>query len=253
MNFLGPYFRGMKVVFQGTKDIFSIPGLLAWAIIPFIIDLLILIFGFHWGKGQIPGWRDKVMGLVFSDPSGWIYTLLSPVLSLLFWMAFIGVLLYGTFLLATIVASPFNAIIAEKTLSHYGFLQNSPFNWAQWVTVSLRMFLISLIRVIVFAIIGVVLFILSFIPLLNLLASFVTFLIIAFDCMDYSFEVKQMSLSQRFKYFKNHLPEFCGMATMLGFSLLVPGLTLLLLPSSVAGSAWVMCQIGDPCDPDTSA
>ena len=242
MNLFNRYIRGMRFIFQGTKDIFSIPGLLAWTIIPFVIDVLILIFGFSWGKGQIPIWKDKVMGFIFSDQSGWSYTILSSVMGLLFWIAFIGILLYGTFLLATLVASPFNAIIAEKTLSHYGLLHNPPLNWRRWVTVSVRMFVISIVKTLIFAVIGIILLILSFIPLVNLLASFVAFLIIAFDCMDYSFEAKQMKLSQRFKYFKTHLPEFSGMATMLGLSLLIPGLTLLLLPSSVVGSSWVMCE-----------
>ncbi len=241
MTLLYRYSRGMAFVFQGIKAIFGIPGLLVWAVIPFVIDGLILIFGFSVGREKVSAWKTQALERIFSDSSGWAYALLSPLLGFFFWVVFVGLLLYATFLLSTVIAAPFNAIMAEKTLVHYGLLKSSSSYGSAWLTNSLRMFMVSMVRSFVFALIGIILFVFSFIPLVNVLAVFGLTLIMAFDSMDYSFEAQQMGLAQRFKYFRNHLPEFSGMATMLSLSLLVPGLTLLLLPAAVVGGSWVMC------------
>ena len=252
MNLFNRYLTGTKFIFQGTKDVFTIPHLLPWAVIPFIIDVFILFFFFFWGKQKISFFKSQIMDFIFSETNTWLYTLLSPIIGLLIWVAFIIILLYGTFLLAMIVAVPFHTIIAEKILCHYGKLQSPPFSWGRWIQVNVRMFIISLIKSALFAIIGLFLFILSFIPVLNLVSSFTAFLIMAYDCADYGLEVKEMTLLQRFEYFKNHFPEFLGMATTLTASVFLPGSTLLLLPIAVAGSSWVICQSPEvQFDPNT--
>ena len=252
-NPLKLYSTGLFFLIQGTKDLFKIPGLLQWAAVPFLIDVMLLIFGLFWSKGQIPQWRNQLLNYLPGDPNGWLHFLISPLTSFLLWIALMGILFYGVFLLTTIIAAPFNAIIAEKTLAHYQIADNKKFHLNRWLTTSLRMLRISIIKTILFLIVSVILFFLSFIPIINFIAIFATLLIIAFDSMDYSFEMMEMNLSQRFKYFKSHLPEFCGMATVLGGSLLIPGLTFLLLPSAVAGSAWVMSQSEAKHDSKSSA
>lgn len=252
ISVLRPYFTGLRFLTQGTKIIFKVPGLFIWALIPFLIDVFILIAGLSFGVSQISHWKGQLMSRIF-DSNGWLYLLLSPFASIFLWITFMAALFYGVFVLTSLIASPFNAVIAEKVLSHYNIIKTEPFNWNRWLSTSLKMLKISLIKTVLFLTFGGILFLLSFIPIVSFIALFTTFLMIAFDFMDYSLEVKEMELSQRWRYFKTHIPQLFGMATAIGFSLLIPGLILLLLPSAVAGSAWVMSQSEDGNDPRTSS
>ena len=116
-------------------------------------------------------------------------------------------------------------------------------NIKDWVQITIKQVSVSLLRSILFAGVGIVIFIFSFIPFLNIVGAFIAFLIVAFDCFDYSMEVKLMKLKERLEYFRTHFTTFSGMALMLGLTLLVPGLTLLLLPCAVIGAADTMAQL----------
>ena len=251
INALHLYFTGLCFLTQGTKIICKVPGLLIWAVIPFLIDVFILIAALYFGISQISHWKGQLMSRIF-DSNGWLYLLLSPFASIFLWITFMAALFYGVFLLTSLIASPFNAVIAEKVLSHHNIIKSKPFNWSRWLSTSLKMLKISLIKTVLFLAVGGILFLLSFIPIVSFIALFTTLLMIAFDFMDYSFEAKEMELSQRWKYFRTYIPQLCGMATAIGFSLLIPGLMLLLLPSAVAGSAWVVSQSEVGNDPRTS-
>jgi CysZ protein len=150
---------------------------------------------------------------------------------------------YFGFLLSTIIASPFNSILAEKTLAYKNSHLEKPINFSRWLKITLRQLSISLVRALIFAFIGLIIFVFSFVPLLNFLAAFAAFLIVAFDCIDYGMEVKLMGLKSRLAYFRQHFSVFSGMAMMLGLTLMVPGLTLILLPCAVVGAADTMSLI----------
>ena len=101
------------------------------------------------------------------------------------------------------------------------------------------MLIISLIRAALFAVFSIALFALSFFPVINLVAAFCAFLIMAFDVVDYSFEIAEMGLKERLNYFRNHIAAFSGMAAFIGITLIIPGLILLIMPINVLGATQV--------------
>jgi CysZ protein len=89
----------------------------------------------------------------------------------------------------------------------------------------------------VFAVCGVFLFVLSFIPVINLLAVAAAMFLLAFDCMDYALEARRLKFRQRLRYVFRNKAQWAGMATGLALTLLLPGLTLLVIPGAVTGAA----------------
>ena len=76
----------------------------------------------------------------------------------------------------------------------------------------------------------------------NIAATFSVFLIMSFDCMDYSFEVMGLSLRQRIQFVRQNGVSYFGHGSFLAVTSLIPGLTILLLPYGVLGAAELIAR-----------
>ncbi|MCB0420711.1 MAG: EI24 domain-containing protein [Bdellovibrionales bacterium] len=235
-NVMNQYSKGLFHIISGIKLIMRSPKLMAFSVIPFLIDLLLLYIGFSWGWGEIAGKADLIVAKVFDPGTIW-YSVLYYPLWILFTATFVLLLVYSVFLVATVVAAPFNALLAEEALKYLNKLEDRKFKLNRWVQMTTKMMIVALMKAVIFAIVGLVLFVMSFIPGLNLVAAFLACLIIAFDNIDYSLEIYELSLKQRFEFYRQNITEFSGAASFLALTVLIPGLTLLLLPAAVVGSA----------------
>lgn len=248
LNPIARLLRGFYHVIDGLKLIAKSKEVRRWAIIPFIIDIALVVFGLGYGIASISGWVASALGLFGLTASGFFTGILFYLLSALLWVGYLIVVIYGVFLLATVIAAPFNGLLAERTLMHLGVIQAKPFQFGPWVRLSIKLLGAGLIKSLLFAFIGIFIFLGSFIPGVNFLCSFLALLIMSFDSADYSFESLEMGLGERFRYFRQQIPEFSGMAGFLVLTIFVPGLTLVLLPCSVVGAAIVVQKrkVDDP-------
>ncbi len=65
-------------------------------------------------------------------------------------------------------------------------------------------------------------------------------MVLAFDSLDYSFEALGMGFRERLRYLIKEWSQWFGMATSLALTLLMPGLTLLIIPGAVVGAALIL-------------
>lgn len=237
------FFNGFGFIIRGYRILKSAPHLRKWAIAPFAIDVLVFGIFLYFGLNQMRDFAYKFSFYVLETSLSDYFNFLYYPLLILFWCVAFVLCFYLVYALATVVASPFNAFLAEKTLIHLGYSTEKKLTFAAGLKLSARMFWVSLIRSVVLLCVGVLLILLSFMPGLNLLAAYMVFIILAFDSMDYSFETTNLNIKQRFKFFSRHLIEFCGMGAFVGLTAFVPGLTLLLMPFAVAGSASLFGEI----------
>lgn len=233
--------NGFGFLFEGLNLVRKTKGMMKWILIPLILDFAMLLAGLYFGFAWIEGLITYTVTLL-ADPGNWLFSLLYYPLLIILGFGFFVVLLYGTFILSTIIASPFNSLLAEKALVELGAIAERPFHLWRWIKISVRMVVISLIRATIFLFFGIFIFVLSFFPGLNFLGTYIALLIIASDSADYSFEVLEMSLADRFKFIGDKMPQFSGMAASLGLTLLLPGLTLLILPLSVVGASCIVAK-----------
>jgi len=236
---LQEFYHGLKFWLSGWKFIFQNRTLLALAAIPFCIVLL-AAGSLGWVLWHLlPGWVQHLIGWIGVAQGAWHKVLYYPMLASLTLLVFISSL-YVIYLLHGLIAIPFYAILADRSLGLLDKKLDDRRMWREWAKNTLRMIRISLLKTLILLLVGIVLFVFSFLPVLNVLAICGALLILASDCMDYTLEALGYGLRQRFAYFFRNWAQWLGMAAGLALTLLVPGLTLLVIPGAVVGAALIV-------------
>lgn len=233
---------GFRTLFTGMRLIRQNSRIFRLAIIPFFIDFLILAGVFYWGSGRLSGWVESTINWMLPNASGFWYQLAYWPVFLVGWIAFFGALFFVGYIIANLVAAPFNSLLAETALEEMGVIKKRPFNFSRWLKISAAMFWAGLLKTALFLFFGILFFMFSFIPLLGILASFGLLMIMAFDSADYSFEILEYNLQRRLKFFRQNTLYFAGSGLSLGMTLMIPGLNFLLFPAAVVGSADLVRQ-----------
>ncbi len=231
------FLSGFGIILSGFKTLQSTKKLWLWVCLPFLINLIAIFFSLGWMLSHLASWIAMALGYLFVTPYPWYYYAVYYPLYLLFAIGFSVSIIYLTLILVSILAGPLYSVLAEKTLTQFGALQRPPRTFKQLLGASFSMLRVSLLRALVLLPFAALIFALSFLPGLNIVASILAFLLIAFDCLDYVFEAREYPLGKRFQLFRENLLEMLGFAIALGLTLLIPGLTLLVLPIGVVGVA----------------
>lgn len=99
--------QGFLLPFQGLRLIFR-PGFRRYVMIPLLLN--IVVFGLLAWAGV--HYFDDFMSAYLPEESWWSY--LKPVLWIVFALAYAMIMFYGFTILANLIASPFNGILAAK-------------------------------------------------------------------------------------------------------------------------------------------
>lgn len=204
----------------GWRHILAHRRLLALAVMPLLISTAGagVLLAALWN--HLPQWQGF-----------WYEFLYYPLLIGAGLLAFV-MSIYTVYILQSLIAVPFYSLLAERTLES---MQKRP-KGGGWRR-ALAMLKSGAVKSIALLLLGALLFVLSFVPVLNLLAVAAAMLLLAFDSMDYAFETLGWGLRQRLRYLKREWVQWFGMAAGLALTLLVPGLTLLVIPGAVVGAA----------------
>ncbi len=236
---MGSLIKGLTFWIQGWRFLLSEKSLLIWIFIPMVVALAAAVSIVTILFEHLPAWVQWLLQQILSFTPSWFHYLYYPLwvgnaILILVAGVFIGYLLQG------LLAIPFYAFLAEKTLVKLGVLKDRPFTFSGWVKSSIHMLAIGLIKTFVFLALGVVLFICSFIPGLNILTMFFALLILTIDLLDYSFESLRFGLKRRIGFVVSQPLLILGMVTGLGLTIILPGLTLLIAPGAVVGAGIVL-------------
>jgi len=214
------------------------PSLWPWLLIPWLIDIALLVLGWSAGMTAIQGWITAlVTGWV---GSGFWFDLLNYPILIVFGLIFVVVWLIAVMSVATALASPFNSLLAEKVLVLKGVQGIGHKGLAGWVAHSIKMLLVGLLKGGIFAAMGFLLFAVSFIPGLNFVAAYASMCLFAADMFDYGFEARGFSLKRRVEEVRKMGGVVLGLGASLSLTSVIPGLTVLLLPLAVVGATWQM-------------
>lgn len=233
-DFVKKIIRGFLIPLEGSRVLLNSSSMKKWALIPFVISLLVLLIGFFLVVQLTP---DIVQWIVFQkmrwSGAGSEY-LIYPAM---FVTGLILVILnvYFSYWVVQIFAAPIYSLLAEKT-AHQLNINPGPAGFA--LRIWTKLFLISLSKALIFSAVGIILFAFAFfIPVLNVFASALLFLVLATDSADYSLELAQVGWRDRFRFYRSHKAEFFGLAAFVGLTLIIPGLILLIMPAIVVGSS----------------
>ncbi len=225
---------GFLSLFQGGALILSRRRLLLISLLPLLFGIVAMVVGVIWGWVHVPQMVSQSLEYIgwFDSNEVWFYLGL-----ILFWPAFLFALVFLVYLAARLVAAPFYSLLAEQTLRLSGKFQFPEHNATERIGVFFRLLIVSLMKTTVLFFFGTVLFVISFIPIFNLLAGLGFYLLLAVDSVDYTLEVMELGFKSRVQFIGRYLVEILGLSLSIILISLVPVLNLFVLPAAVVGGA----------------
>ena len=235
-----PVLTGPQYLGEGLKLVLS-PGLRLFVLLPLSINLILFLALIGFAVQQFGGWVDSFMPSL-PDWLSFLEYILWPL-----FVALVFILVFFSFtLLANIIAAPFNGFLAEKVEVVVRGQDNfPPFHWAELIAMVPRTLGRELRKLAYFLPRAIALLILSFIPVLNLVAAPLWLLfgvwMMAIQYIDYPADNNKMSWQDMLAWLREKRWQSLGFGGITYAALLVPGLNILMMPAAVAGATvfWV--------------
>jgi CysZ protein len=235
-----PSLSGPHYLREGLKLILS-PGLRLFVLLPLAINLLVFIGLIVVSLQQFNGWVEAFMP---SLPN-WL-----SFLQYLLWPLFVVLVLLMVFftfnIVANIIAAPFNGFLAEKVEIVARGQDNFPaFSWSELFAMLPRTLNRELRKLGYFLPRSIALLILSFIPVLNIIAAPLWLLfgiwMMAVQYIDYPADNNKVSWPDMLAWLREKRWQSLGFGGITYLALLIPFVNLLMMPAAVAGATlfWV--------------
>jgi CysZ protein len=235
-----PALTGPQYLGQGLKLILS-PGLRLFVLLPLSINLVLFSGLIYLAIHQFDMWVDTFMPTL----PDWL-----SFLSYILWPLFVALVLLMVFfsftMIANIIAAPFNGFLSEKVEAVVRGVDQSPaFSWAELVAMVPRT-LAREARKLGYMLPRMLgLFILSFIPVVNLIAAPLWLLfgiwMMAIQYIDYPADNHKLGWNEMLAWLKSRRLRSLSFGGVVYAALLIPGVNLLMMPAAVAGATlfWV--------------
>lgn len=220
------------------------PGIRTFVIIPLLINLFLFGGAIYLLITNFSAWVQYLIDLWLPDWEwlSFLEYLLWPLLAVL---VVIGVY-YGFSVVANFIAAPFNGILAEKVEQQLrGQVNSNLDSWQSVVKMIPQALGRELSKLAYYLPRLLMLFILSFIPVINLVMPFVWFAfaawMMAIQYCDYPMDNNRVSFKQMRQLLAERRWAALGFGSLVQLGMLVPGLNLILMPTAVIGSTifWV--------------
>jgi hypothetical protein len=243
MSSVNQFLKGLLVPMHGFFIVITSFQLFFLAIIPFWIAVFAAIYiaVTFWSRSSellplilhwVPGFAHFVDQIKIGE-----FSLFAALFQGLFWVFLVLFSLYFSYIVLCILGAPFYSLMVDRILFKKGIQPQIKNNFFRWLYTSLKMLIISFIKLLFFLVITALLFVVSFWSFGVMLVPLVVCLMIAYDCVDFSLECMNYSLTARWKYFRDHFALFSGLALSILLFSFIPGLFTLSLPFFIAGAA----------------
>lgn len=216
------------------------PGLRRFVVIPLLLNLGVFATLIGWGVRQFNIWMAQLMATVPQWLS-FIEWLLWPLFALLVLL----VLFFGFSMLANLIASPFYGFLAEKVAEQERGEVSAPTSLRDIMLVVPRALGRELRKIGYYLPRLLILLLLSFIPLVNLVASPLLLIfgvwMMAVQYIDFQADNDQVSFIDMLRWMRGKRMVSLGFGLPVYVGMLIPLVNLLVMPSAVAGSTllWV--------------
>ncbi|MDD0975184.1 sulfate transporter CysZ [Pseudomonas fontis] len=235
-----PVLSGPQYLREGLKLILS-PGLRLFVLLPLAVNLLLFVGLIYLAGHQFSLWVDSLMPTL---PT-WL-SFLNYLLWPLF-VALVALMVFFTFtMLANIIAAPFNGFLAEKVEVVVRGNDDFPaFSWGELAAMVPRTLGREMRKLGYFAPRALALFILSFIPVLNIIAAPLWLLfgiwMMAIQYIDYPADNHKMSWQDMLAWLREKRWQSMGFGGSVYLVLLIPFVNIVMMPAAVAGATlfWV--------------
>ncbi len=235
MNYRQGFQLGMKSYSQALSFIFK--NHLGWYFIfPVLFNIVLFLLGFYSVSSLSDGVIESLNEWTNIDQwSFWGSSVLVGVIKGLIWIVlrvlfFIIYAYFGGYVIL-ILMSPVFAFLSEKTERIING-QNIPFNWSQFLKDVLRGALLAIRNMTVELFFTVILFVVSFIPVVGYITPVILFFISAyfygFSFMDYTFERRRFKVDASIRFMRQNKGLAIGNGFVFSLVLLIPYIGVML-------------------------
>jgi CysZ protein len=249
---LAPALSGPQYLREGLRLVLS-PGLRLFVALPLAINLLLFSGLIYLSVSQFNRWVEAFMPSL-PDWLGFLEYLLWPLFVVL-----VLVILFFTFTtLANIIAAPFNGFLSEKVEAVVrGEDHSPPFRWSELLAMVPRTLGRELRKLGYFLPRAIALLILSFIPVVNIIAAPLWILfgvwMMAIQYIDYPADNNKMSWQSMLQWLREKRWQSLGFGGIVYLALLIPVLNLLIMPAAVAGATLFWVRERNAASPNNSS
>jgi len=231
--------KGIYYFISGISLMFK-PGVFRYAFWPLLINIVIFtlvgIVAYYqfehlldWMLSFLPGWLN------------WLRYLLWPVFALALTLVF-----FFTFsLVANLVASPFNAPLANAVEQRLGKVAGQTGSRSTFIRSAIKSFASELRKLLYILIRAIPLLVLFVIPVVNIAAPFLWIVFSAWmltmEYADYPMGNHELDFKSQLRYLKQRRFLSLGFGASVALALVVPVLNFIVMPAAVAGATrmWV--------------
>ncbi|MGC3893952.1 sulfate transporter CysZ [Pseudomonas urmiensis] len=235
-----PVLSGPQYLREGLKLVLS-PNLRLFVLLPLAINLLLFGALVYFAGHQFSLWVDTLMPTL----PDWL-----SFLTYILWPLFVALLvlmIFFTFtLVANIIAAPFNGFLAEKVEVVVRGEDTFPaFSWGELMAMVPRTFGREMRKLSYFLPRALGLFILSFIPVVNVIAAPLWLIfgvwMMAIQYIDYPADNNKMSWQDMLAWLRQKRWQSMGFGGITYLALLIPFVNIVMMPAAVAGATlfWV--------------
>jgi len=232
-------FKGVYCFISGIGLMFK-PGVFRYALWPLIINIIIFTM-----VGLLAYYQfERLLEAMLSYLPGWL-----DWLSYVLWPVFataLGLVFFFTFtLVANLVASPFNAPLANAVEQRLGRASNQEGSSTPFIRSALMSVASELRKLVYILLRAVPLLILFVIPVVNIAAPFIWIVFSAWmltlEYADYPMGNHELDFKTQLRYLKKRRFLSLGFGASVTIALLIPVLNFLVMPAAVAGATrmWV--------------
>lgn len=234
------FIKGISYVFTGLSLIMQ-KGIRPFVLVPLLINIVVFSAGIWFASSQVDHWMDRLLGWL---PS-WLF-FLEWILWPLFFVAIFFAVFYSFAIIANLIAAPFNAILAERVEQRLKGLPVSEFQGYKTLpSIIARTFRSEASKLFYMAKWLILLLIITFIPVINIIAPFAWALygawMLAVEYADYPMGNHELYFKDELPALKKNRGHALGFGGTLSLMMIIPFVNFLAMPVGVAGATafWV--------------
>lgn len=227
------FHQGVSSFFEGIRLLRKDKNLRLLGFIPALMSLTLYTVGLIVGVMYI----DSILSWVIKSNFNEYNAFLKSFLYILSFVLLVCILYFAVFMVVSILAIPVCTTLSQRVLIQSGYLVPTSKTFKENVFTFTKMLRVSILKFAFIAIISILLFVASFVPMFAPIALYLSLMILTWDCMDYAMEHDEKGLRQRFRFFLKHWVELSGFALCMAVILAIPFIHFILLPSAVLGTS----------------
>ena len=245
--------RGAGYLLRGLQMLPD-PQIRPFVLVPLLTNVVLFIGAIWLLFSQFSGWVDKMISAFLPDWEwlSFLHYLLWPIMALLvFFMVY-----YSFTIVANIIAAPFNGFLSEKVEKRLRGNVITDEGWKAVVALIPRSIARELSKLAYYLPRVLFLVVLSFIPVINIIAPFLWLLfgawMMAIQYCDYPMDNNKVSFKNMKLMLKSDRLTSIGFGGLIQLGMMIPILNLILMPAAVVGATiyWVEAHAGVEIDLD---